>query len=123
MKRHASLIPLSHDHHMTLLLAQVLKKDAPLYKGMSTVPKDKAGYITKHFQEHLVKHFQTEENVLFAFAKGRDKALDNLIDELTQDHRTIAASVKTLQETTELIDHLNALGELIDSHIRKEERV
>ena len=37
MKRHKALIPLSHDHHLLLLLAQLIKKNAPDYKGL---PKD-----------------------------------------------------------------------------------
>jgi iron-sulfur cluster repair protein YtfE (RIC family) len=122
MKRHSSLIPLSHDHHMTLLLAQVIKKDGPLYKGMSTNPADKADYIRAHYNGHLVKHFETEENILFPFIKGRDKEMDVLIEELISDHRNIARLVSSLNETN-LVEALNELGDLLDVHIRKEERI
>jgi iron-sulfur cluster repair protein YtfE (RIC family) len=124
MKRHASLIPLSHDHHMSLLLSQVLKKDAPQFKGMSKEPKDKAEYIKTHYQTHLIKHFETEEKMLFPFVKGRDKDIDALIEELIKDHREIAKSVLSINvEAADLTEHLNSLGEMIDGHIRKEERI
>ena len=41
MKRHSSLVPYSQDHHKILVLAQVLKKDVPDYKGMPTDLKGK----------------------------------------------------------------------------------
>lgn len=123
MKRHASLIPLSHDHHMTLLLAQVIKKDAPAYPGMSKNPNDKAGYIKTHYETHLVKHFEKEEKILFPFVKGRDKEIDALIEELIKDHREIAKNILSINEAPDLVEHLNGLGELMDQHIRKEERV
>jgi hypothetical protein len=36
MKRHEALIPLSRDHHGTLILARLLRSDAPPYKGLPT---------------------------------------------------------------------------------------
>src|ERR1043165_9426315 len=109
MKRHASLIPLSHDHDMSLLLSQVLRKDSPAYKGMSKDPKDKAEYITTHYNTHLIKHFEKEEKILFPFAKGRDKEMDALIEELINDHREIAKKVSSIHEAADLTEHLDNL--------------
>ena len=123
MKRHASLIPLSHDHHMTLLLAQVMKKDAPPFKGMSTIPRDKAEYIKTHYNTHLVAHFEKEEKKLFPFIKGRDRDIDVLIEELIKDHREIEKSIAAIDASPDLVEHLSGLGDLLDQHIRKEERI
>ena len=123
MKRHTSLIPLSHDHHISLLLALMLMKDAPALKGMPTEPKLKAEHIKNHYDTHLIKHFELEEKVLFPFVKGRDKEMDAVIEELINEHRAIAKSVSSMSEAPDLNEHLQNLGELLDQHIRKEERV
>jgi len=34
MKRHEALAPFSREHHGALILAQVMKKGAPAYKGI-----------------------------------------------------------------------------------------
>ena len=42
MKRHEALAPLSREHHGTLILAQLLKKGAPVYKGLPDTDTGKA---------------------------------------------------------------------------------
>ena len=44
MKREEALAPLSREHHSTLILAQLLKKDAPVYHQLPAEPWDKAKY-------------------------------------------------------------------------------
>ena len=61
MKRHEALAPLSREHHNTLMLAQLLKKDAPVYKGLPANVKDKAVYALQQFEEMIKDHFQQEE--------------------------------------------------------------
>ena len=63
MKRHTALIPLSQDHHHGLLLAQLIKKNAPEYKGL---PKDligKMNYTNDIYNTELEHHFEDEEKL------------------------------------------------------------
>ena len=64
MKRHDALAPLSREHHSALLLAQLLKKEAPAYKGMPTALNEKAAYALNIFTTKLQMHFKKEEEML-----------------------------------------------------------
>ena len=64
MKRHEALAPLSREHHSTLMLAQLLKKNAPVYKGLPTNAKDKAEYAFQQFETIIKNHFKQEEIIL-----------------------------------------------------------
>ncbi len=77
MKRHEALIPLSREHHGALLLAQVLKSDVPDYKGMPTLPAEKAAYALETFTNTLQPHFKKEE-LLMQKVMGRNDDLDFL---------------------------------------------
>ncbi len=122
MKRHKSIIALSHDHHHGLMLAQLIKKDAPEYKGLPTDLIGKVNHVKESWENELKLHFENEENILFPFAKGKDKEIDNLIDEILDEHKLIETLVKSLDTTTDIESTLDQLGKALESHIRKEER-
>lgn len=122
MKRHKSIIALSHDHHHGLMLAQLIKKDAPEYKGLPTDLIGKVNHVKESWENELKLHFENEENILFPFAKGKDKEIDNLIDEILDEHKLIETLVKSLNTTTDIESTLDQLGKALESHIRKEER-
>ena len=86
MKRHRSLIPLSRDHHRGLLLAQLLKKDAPEYKGLPTDATGKYNYLLDKWKFELKPHFKNEEKILFSSVKGISQQVDLLINELKTEH-------------------------------------
>jgi iron-sulfur cluster repair protein YtfE (RIC family) len=122
MKRHKSLYPLSHDHHHGLILAQLIKKNAPKYKNLPNTIGGKVEYTIFFYNTELVKHFQHEEEILFPPAKGRDESLDKLIKEIIAEHKKIKNLVESLKTTNNYEDVLDELGHLLESHIRKEER-
>ena len=122
MKRHAALHPLSHDHHKGLILAQQLKKGAPQYKGMPSTLEEKKIYTISFYNNELVQHFKDEEEILFPLVKNRTTDIDVLIDEIVDEHRKMEKLVAEIQKTTELETALDALGRLLEKHIRKEER-
>lgn len=122
MKRHKSIIALSHDHHHGLMLAQLIKKDAPEYKGLPTDLIGKVNHVKESWENELKLHFENEENILFPFAKGKDKEIDNLIDEILDEHKQIETLVKSLDTKTDIESTLDQLGKALESHIRKEER-
>ncbi|MEO7264876.1 MAG: hypothetical protein ABIW38_08185, partial [Ferruginibacter sp.] len=69
MKRHPSLISLSREHHGALILARLLQKNAPAYKGLPSDSNGKAVYALQFYKDELIQHFLQEEKVL-ALVKG-----------------------------------------------------
>ena len=123
MKRHPALIPLSHDHHHGLLLAQLLKRNAPEYHGL---PKDligKMNFAKEMFYKELEHHFKDEEDFVFPYLKGKDVELDNLISEILSEHIILKEKILSLNDNPKLIDQLDEIGKILNEHIRKEERV
>lgn len=122
MQRHEGLIALSKQHHDALILAQLIKKNAPPYKGLPTDTKGKRKYTLEKFKEHLVPHFEAEELILIPFILGKDKKIDKLCSEILSEHQKIADIVEEIRIEKDVEDKLNELGKLLFSHIRKEER-
>ena len=123
MKRHNSLVPLSHDHQRGLLLAQLIKRKAPAYKGL---PKDIPGkieYTLNAYAKELSPHFKNEEEILFPAARGNDADLDTMLDEIINEHRQIESMIEKLKIPGSEIEKLDVLGKKLDAHIRKEERI
>jgi iron-sulfur cluster repair protein YtfE (RIC family) len=123
MKRHKSIVELSRDHQKGLMLAQLLKKNAPLYKGLPTDIEGKMKYAIETFQTDLIKHFEDEEKILFPASKGKSNECDELIDELLNEHKFFYENIPFLTFTEELKDKLDDIGFKLESHIRKEERI
>lgn len=82
MKRHPSLIKLSKEHHNGLILAQILKEDAPVYKGMLSKPEGKKEYTLNFYKTELIKHFESEERILIPEIKGHNNTIDKLCDRI-----------------------------------------
>jgi len=122
MKRHIALQPLSREHHGALLLAQLLRNDAPDYAGLPSDNDGKALYAGKFFRETLLQHFEKEELIL---NQCRDLVhdLDTMIDETITEHQLLKQLFTNLDALPASSDQLHSLGLLLNSHIRKEERV
>ena len=123
MKRHQSLLCFSREHHTALLLAQVLKKDSPEFRGMPVKIPDKVEYLKAKYHTELKKHFHSEENILFPFLSGKNNLIDELINDLIKDHNKLAENVAKLDELHDYEKLLDETGHLLECHIRKEERV
>ena len=122
MRRHPCLIALSHDHHHGLLLAQLIKKDAPPYKTLPQTTEGKIEYAMNAWTNELEKHFSNEEEILFPYIKGRDKTLDELITKILAEHKTLKSMFHNLENSGNKIADLNDIGLKLESHIRLEER-
>lgn len=123
MKRHSSLIPLSHDHQQGLFLSQVIKR------GRKTqpqgIPKDltqKLQFTKGYFDRILFPHFTLEEEVLIPAVRGIRDDIDKLIEEITAEHEQMKNHVNDLLKADDPEEKLDELGYLLESHIRKEER-
>ena len=121
MKRHPALIPLSREHHGALILARLLQKDAPVYKGLPTDIQGKAEYAYKFYQEELVKHFEDEERVL-KLVTGVESNLDLMIKTIYSEHQELHKLFQSIDNHPDLTSHLDQIGKTLETHIRKEER-
>jgi iron-sulfur cluster repair protein YtfE (RIC family) len=122
MRRHKSLVPLSQDHHNGLMLAQLIKKGAPEFKGLPTDIEGKITYTKESWENELKFHFDNEENILFPAVSGKNDEINILIHELIKEHSDIKNKINQLNKLPEIENNLNDLGYLLENHIRKEER-
>ena len=122
--RHPSLILLSHDHHHGLALALRCRKQAlgqlkPMgVKGL----KERAGEFREFFANQLVPHFRAEEEVLFPQMRALVPGSEAIIEQLICDHQQIRAAIPQLERDVGLGKLVFDLGDLLERHIRKEER-
>lgn len=123
MKRHPALIPLSHDHYHGLLLAQLLKRNAPEYHGLPNDLIGKMNFAKEMYHRELEHHFRDEEEFVFPYLKGKDVELDNLISEILSEHIILKEKILSLNDNPNLIDQLDEIGNILSEHIRKEERI
>jgi iron-sulfur cluster repair protein YtfE (RIC family) len=123
MKRHKSLIPLSHDHFHGLKAASMLKKDAPVFKNLPNDPEGKRKYILDFFESDLIDHFKKEEEILYPISRGKSKELDEIWVEIFNEHKKIFELVDLIRNSSNINNDLNSLGEALEDHIRKEERI
>ncbi len=122
MKRDEALAPLSRDHHGSLILAQLLKKDAPVYRELPTEPWDKAKYAQEQFEAHIKDHFRKEEEMLDK-VKDCHAEVTVLADEIKNEHQQLATLFSSLTNSIDLVNTLDKLAVTLQDHIRKEERV
>jgi hemerythrin-like domain-containing protein len=122
MKRHEAIAPLSRDHHATLILAQLMKKNAPLYSGLPDNAKDKARYAIEQFETHIRPHFQLEETMLEKVIHIHP-SIKILAEEIVAEHRVLTHLFQSLAVTNDPVITMNELAVKLTDHIRKEERV
>lgn len=122
--RHASLVPLSQDHHHGLALALRCRKQS--LGQIKPMGADGLLERTKEFlafyASNLILHFRAEEEVLFPLLRSVVPASGEMIDELVRNHAQIHAAIPQLEAGTGLAKLIFDLGDLLERHIRKEER-
>jgi|SRR5688572_12282643 len=113
IKRSKELAPLSREHHDGLLFAWKIKKG--LANG---TPIETLGNYTRWFwTNHLESHFRDEENVLIRSLPGNDP----LVRQMVKEHADIRDLICSLDKVPNA-NSLQLLTELINKHIRFEER-
>jgi hemerythrin-like domain-containing protein len=122
--RHPSLTPLSRDHHHGLALALRCRKQAlgrlkPLgAEGLRL----RAQEFRDFFDKQLAPHFRAEEEVLFPFMREAVPQSAPLLDDLISDHHGLKQAVQDLAAGTPLSKVIFDMGDLLERHIRREER-
>jgi hemerythrin-like domain-containing protein len=122
--RHPTLIPLSHDHHHGLALALRCRKQAlGQLKPMGPAGlRERADEILQFFAANLVPHFRAEEEVLFPYLRETAPDSSVMIDELLKDHESMRCLMPQLEVGNGLAKVVFDLGDLLERHIRREER-
>ena len=122
--RHPNLISLSHDHHHGLALALRCRKQAlGQLKPMGPAGlHERAREFFDFFVGNLIAHFRAEEEMLFPYLGEVAPESGPMIDELIQDHEQIRATASKLEAGAASAKLIFDLGDLLERHIRKEER-
>lgn len=112
IKRHPALQPLSREHHNGLQLSWKIRTGLKKDIEISRITK----YVDWFYKTHLLPHFEIEEKYIFPIL-GKD---NDLIKKAISEHREIKRLAGT---EAELYKNLNPLAEILENHIRFEERV
>jgi iron-sulfur cluster repair protein YtfE (RIC family) len=122
--RHPSLIALSHDHHHGLALALRCRKQAlGQIKPMGTPGlRERAEEAMAFYESNLIAHFRAEEEVLFPSIGELVAQTGPLIEKLLREHAEIGQAVTQLKRSTGLAKLIFDFGDLLERHIRAEER-
>jgi hemerythrin-like domain-containing protein len=114
MRRSAELTPLSHDHHRALFVALQLKR--------ADDESASAGFLDflDHQGEH---HFRLEEQILLPgwLAADPDAEPEQAIRVLAE-HLELRSAARALRSAAVGVETLHRLGELLERHVRFEER-
>ncbi|RYZ62113.1 MAG: hemerythrin domain-containing protein [Chitinophagaceae bacterium] len=115
IKRSQYILPLSKDHHFTLLFCWKIRQ------GLKhEVEAERIKNYVAHFWEYdMQPHFLEEEEILFAPLKKDEKVAKAL-----NDHRQIEGQVNAILQASgeETVEKLMLLADTVETHIRYEER-
>ena len=127
MKRHQSLIPLSHDHHSCLVLAQrlILGRSKAPRSDWPTDRRQQVRRVIEFFKTGLRQHFKAEEEHVFPAAVEQLCEGADLARQLIEEHDEMTAKIRELEKdpTTRLEERLSSFGQRLKEHIRKEEGI
>jgi hemerythrin-like domain-containing protein len=114
LKRNENIIPLSKDHHTTLLFCWKLTQGVRLESDPEVMKK----YVRYFWKDHMEPHFREEEEILFA------PLVDEMVQKAIADHHQIKEQAeKVLKTSAEAVyPELASLSEMVDAHVRYEER-
>ncbi len=113
LKRVEAIMPLSRDHHHGLLFAWKLKQGI----RYGVAPERMAPYVAYFREAHLAPHFREEEELLFVHAPENE-----FVQQALREHVEIRRLAHIDATTTETAP-LQQLADLVNDHIRFEERV
>ncbi|MBV9819646.1 MAG: hemerythrin domain-containing protein [Solirubrobacterales bacterium] len=116
MKRDPALISLSHDHHHALVVARTLTRASE-----DTIAEALAA-LTSYWVHEGRAHFRAEEEILFPAYAAHGDPHHPLLAQALCDHVAIRQRVHALDHAAPSTSLLAELGELIEMHVRLEER-
>jgi iron-sulfur cluster repair protein YtfE (RIC family) len=125
MKRHPSLESLSRDHHHALVMSQALRHGAPerLRAAYPREPDALIAALRQRFREELEPHFQVEERELIPLCRGRSEPLAAQAARVEREHHVLRQMLANLDASSSLAEQLDTFAQLLDAHVRFEERI
>lgn len=121
-KRHHALIPLTHDHHHTLVQVQRLKQAA---RGDAPAMTRAADDFLNFYLGRARHHFREEEELFFAPLVDDEEA-GPLVLKAVADHLRLHALARDLTRQLSAGEvgpaSLSAVAELLQAHVRLEEQ-
>jgi iron-sulfur cluster repair protein YtfE (RIC family) len=122
--RDPNLVRLSHDHHHGLGLALRCRKQAlGQIKPMGPEGlRERAHEVLQFYHANLLVHFKAEEEVLFPLMREQVAGCGEMLDQLVRDHQQLHRAMPQLEAGVGLARLIFDLGDLLERHIRKEER-
>lgn len=105
---------LSRDHHHGLLLGWKIRQGLKLQANPNLISE----YIRYFFKSALLPHFEEEESQILGYLEDDNKFKIRTLN----DHRAIAGLINTLDNKEEDSAVFLKIAELLDNHIRFEER-
>ncbi|MTE27431.1 hemerythrin domain-containing protein [Winogradskyella ouciana] len=112
LKRHKALQPLSREHHHGLLLSWKIRTGF----SKNIDPKRIRTYADWFYKNHLIPHFEIEENHIFPILEDENE----LVKRALAEHRRLK---RLFEEREDDIKTLSKIEEELEQHIRFEERV
>ena len=115
IKRNEHIVPLSREHHFSLLFAWKIKTGLKWDVDLDRIRK----YIAHFWEHNLSIHFMEEETTLFAIHQ------DELVEKALQEHTQMRAEIKlleTLKDQETIKAQIMNIADLVTAHVRFEER-
>ncbi len=84
--------------------------------------RERAREFGDFYVKNLSSHFEAEEKVLFPALRSLAPESRSLIEELLRQHEQMRKWATCLNEETNLGKMIHDLGDLLERHIRREER-
>lgn len=125
LRREPFLLGLSRDHHWVLIHALRLRQagQGKVPRGTAGVPATVEGFLAFH-DDVMLGHEGDEEAVLLPAALASDP---EGVTRIEQEHATLGALVARLASCATRAEHppelMTGIGELLEAHVRYEERV
>ena len=113
IKRSKYILPLSREHHFTLLFSWKIRQGLKNSVDTARIIK----YVDYFWKQHMKDHFRQEEELLF------NKIKDEFTLKAIADHEQIREMVQRLQVSVSKQTLLAELAEVVDDHVRFEERI
>jgi len=115
IKRHQSLVSFSKDHHFGLLLVWKIRQGI----AKKIEPERIGSYVRFSFDEDLRIHFKEEEELMF----NKLPIEDPLRQQAEKEHALIYELVQKIQEDKLNQNLLVEFSNILEGHIRFEERI
>lgn len=122
IKRHKVLQPLSRHHMIALHLGVKLRRAGTDKSKLNSAELRQE--VIQFWEPNGQEHFREEEEILLPVYERYGDISDPLVIEMLTEHVKIRSLIKQIiDSTTPLIKKMHELGDLLDKHIRKEERI